>query len=158
VIPYGTTNDPADSNMQPVGWCLDNWTLGADGVLPWQVIGNANSWKQGDATCLFYPGDPVGSKSPVPSIRLKAYLRGQQDVEYLVLLAKHEHQSQRQLGQRVREFLKLSAKRKGTGFTADEDAGVMEFANFKPQDAWRLRERVGAVLSAGSRVGAGDHG
>ena len=149
VIPYGTTNDPADSNMQPVGWCLDSWTLEGDGVLPWQVIGSPESWKHGEATCLFYPGDLVGSKEPIPSIRLKAYLRGEQDVEYLVLLAKHEHQSQRQLGQRVRNLLNLSARHKATGFTADEDAGVIEFANFKPQDAWRLRERIAAVLSAG---------
>ena len=147
VIPYGTTNDPADSNMQPVGWCLDSWTLQGDGVLPWQVIGSDDSWKHGEDTCLFYPGDSVGSKEPLPSIRLKAYLRGEQDVEYLVLLAKLEHQSQRQLGQRVRNLLNLTAQRKGTAFTAGEDAGVIEFAHFKPQDAWRLRERIAAVLS-----------
>lgn len=155
VIPYGTTNDPADSNMQPVGWSLDNWTLGADGVLPWQVIGNNDSWKHGEATCLFYPGGPVGSKQPIPSIRLKAYLRGEQDVDYLVLLARLEHQSQRQIGQRVRDLMKFDARRKGTG-AAGEDAGVIEFANLKPQDAWRLRERVGAVLSAASMT-RGDH-
>ena len=148
VVPYGTTNDPADSNTQPVGWCLDSWTLEGDGVLPWQVIGSNDSWKHGEDTCLFYPGDPVGSKSPIPSIRLKAYLRGEQDVEYLALLAKHERQSQRQLGRRVRDLLNLNAQRKGTGFTAGEDAGVIQFADLKPQDAWRIRERVGAVISA----------
>lgn len=147
VIPYGTTNDPADSNMQPVGWCLDSWTLQGDGVLPWQVIGSEQSWKHGEDTCLFYPGRPVGSKQPIPSIRLKAYLRGEQDVEYLVLLARHEHQSQRQLGQRVRTLLKFSARQKGTQFTGDEDAGVTEVEDLKPQDAWKLRQRVGAVLS-----------
>ena len=43
------------SNLQPVGWCLDAWTLGADGVLPWQTVGTPNSWQQADELALFYP-------------------------------------------------------------------------------------------------------
>ena len=101
VIPYGTTNDPAESNVQAAAWCVDSWTLGGDGVLPWQTIGNANSWKRADATCLFYPGGPAGQKQPIPSIRLKAYLRGEQDVEYLVLLSQLEKQSQEIFGLRA---------------------------------------------------------
>ncbi len=38
---------------------------------------------------LFYPPRP-GDKGPVPSVRLKAFRRGQQDVEYLTLYA-HRH-------------------------------------------------------------------
>ena len=75
-----------EANMQPVGWCLDAWTLGSDGVLPWQTVGSADSWKRADPLALFYPGRDPGA-APVPSLRLKAFLRGQQDVEYLTLLA-----------------------------------------------------------------------
>ena len=147
VIPYGSTNDPADSNMQPVGWCWDSWTLGADGVLPWQVIGSDESWKRAEDTCLFYPGDAVGQKHPIPSIRLKAYLRGQQDAEYLTLLARAGHQPRTLVGEQIRRMLKLDGVRKGTGFTGGEDAGVIDFGSLKPQDVWRLRERIGAALS-----------
>lgn len=148
VIPYGSTNDPSTSNVQPVGWCWDSWTLGGDGVLPWQVIGNADSWKHGEDTCLFYPGESAGLKGPVPSIRLKAYLRGQQDAEYLTLLAHLEKESQLQLGRSIREALNLNATRKATGFTGGEDAGVIDFDALRPQDVWKLRVRIGEILSA----------
>ena len=41
VLEYGSTNPIEGSNLQPVAWCLDAWSLGADGVLPWQTVGNA---------------------------------------------------------------------------------------------------------------------
>ena len=44
------------SNVQPAAWSLDAWSLGADGVLPWQTIGTADSWKKADELSLFYPG------------------------------------------------------------------------------------------------------
>ncbi len=147
VIPYGGTNNLQQSNMQPVGWCLDSWTLGGDGVLPWQTIGNGDSWKKADELSLFYPGEPAGQKEPIPSIRLKAYLRGEQDVEYLALLADVQKQSQLQMGRRVRQAISLTAVRKGTGF-AGEDAGVIDFDSLKPQEVWALRVRVGELLSA----------
>ena len=147
VIPYGSSNDPAASNMQPVGWCWDNWTLGADGVLPWQVIGDAGSWKHAEDTCLFYPGEPAGQKGPVPSIRLKAYLRGEQDAEYLALLAKLERRSQLEVGEQVRRVLALRAQKKSTGFTGGEDAGVTVFSDLRPQDVWRIRQRIGRFIS-----------
>ncbi len=147
VIPYGGTNDLHQSNMQPVGWCLDAWTLGGDGVLPWQTIGNDDSWRKADALSLFYPGKPAGQEDPVPSVRLKAYLRGEQDVEYLVMLAQVERHSQIQLGRQVRQAISLQGVKKGTGF-AGEDAGVIDFDALRPQDAWRLRVRIGELLSA----------
>ncbi|MDB5299821.1 MAG: hypothetical protein JWO87_1484 [Phycisphaerales bacterium] len=147
VIPYGGSNDPADSNVQPAAWCLDSWTLGGDGVLPWQTIGENDSWKKADALSLFYPGGPAGLPGPVPSIRLKSYLRGQQDVEYLTLLAIVEKQSRYLLGQRVRAVLPLAGEKHGTGF-AGEDAGVIDFGRLRPQELWALRMRVGEALSA----------
>ncbi|HEX2971504.1 MAG TPA: hypothetical protein VHP11_04190, partial [Tepidisphaeraceae bacterium] len=78
-INYGSSNDIEDSNIQPVAWCVETWCLGGDGVLPWQTVGNDQSWKDADPLSLFYPGKAHGE--PFPSIRLKAYRRGQQDVE-----------------------------------------------------------------------------
>jgi hypothetical protein len=83
----------------------------------------------------------------VPSVRLKSYLRGQQDVEYLVLLSRLRGQSQLELGGRVRDMLKLRGEHKGTGFVGGEDAGVITFDELRPQDLWALRVRVGEVLS-----------
>ncbi|HVW00299.1 MAG TPA: hypothetical protein VHB77_08165, partial [Planctomycetaceae bacterium] len=56
VVSYGGSNDLPQSNVQPAAWCVDAWLNGADGVLPWQTVGNEASWKQGDPLALFYPG------------------------------------------------------------------------------------------------------
>jgi Domain of unknown function (DUF4091) len=146
VIEYGSANAVEESNVQPLAWSLDAWTLGVDGVLPWQTIGRAESWQTADTLALFYPGRH--GKEPVPSIRLKAFRRGQQDVEYLTLLARSTHEPRWAVAQRVREQLKLSGARGSSGLAAVEDAGTIRYGNLRPQDIWTLRVRVGEVLSA----------
>jgi hypothetical protein len=68
-------------------------------------------------------------------------------VEYLTLLAQTLKEPRWAVGQRVREALKLSGKRQGTGLVGGEDAGVIEFGKLLPQDVWALRARVGQALS-----------
>lgn len=145
LMEYGGSNPIEDANVQPAGWCVDAWAIGADGVLPWQTVGNANSWNKADPLSLFYPARAGGGVTP--SIRLKAYRRGQQDVEYLTLLALTTKEPRWAVGQQVREALKLSAERKGTGYGA-EDAGMLTYRQLLPQDLWALRVRVGEALSA----------
>ena len=127
VVEYGSTATPSTaSNVQPAGWCLDSWSLGADGVLPWQTVGNADSWKKADELSLFYPG-------PIPSIRLKAYRRGQQDVEYLTLLSQVLKEPRWAVGQKVRETLHL-----GEGGHAVSTS----FGHLLPQEVWKLRFQI----------------
>lgn len=147
VVDYGSANAIEESNVQPVGWCLDSWTLSSDGVVPWQTIGTEQSWRRADRLSLFYPGQVVGRDEPVPSIRLKAFRRGQQDAEYLTLLARASGEPRWSLGRAVRQELGLAAEHRGTGSGAEEDAGVVHFADLLPQDAWALRIRVGRALS-----------
>jgi hypothetical protein len=147
VLEYGSTNAVEDSNIQPVGWCLDSWSLGSDGVIPWQTIGTAGSWTKADEQALFYPPRDGKDGPPIPSIRLKAYRRGQQDVEYMTLLGQVEGEPRWAIGRRVREALRLTGERKGSGFAGGEDAGVIQFARLKPQDVWALRVRIGQALS-----------
>jgi hypothetical protein len=146
VIEYGTTNAVEASNMQPVGWSLDAWSLGADGVLPWQTIGRERSWTQADSLSLFYPGR-ARVDDPVPSIRLKSYRRGQQDVEYLTLWRLLQKEPRWAVGQRVRDALGLAGERTGSDVGGDEDPGRFEYRRLRPQDAWALRTRVGQALS-----------
>jgi hypothetical protein len=110
------------------------------------TVGNGNSCRRADPLSLFYPGRGDQEREPIPSIRLKAYRRGQQDVEYLTLLGLVTKQPRWAIGRRVREALHLVGERKGTGFPG-EDAGVIYFAQLKPQDVWALRVRLGEVLS-----------
>jgi hypothetical protein len=164
VVEYGGTNPVQDSNLQPVGWCLDAWSRGADGVLPWQTIGNAESWRRADELALFYPlpggdfggqrrsgvreGMPGAEPGVVPSIRLKAYRRGQQDIEYLQLWARVRGLPRWALGEQVRETLQLSGSRQATESSpAAEDAGRIDYSRLRPQDLWALRIRIGHALS-----------
>ena len=55
VLEYGSTNPVESSNVQPAGWCVDAWSLGTDGIIPWQTVGTADSWKRADELALFYP-------------------------------------------------------------------------------------------------------
>jgi hypothetical protein len=141
VIEYGSTNLVDGSNLQPVGWSLEAWSLGADGVLPWRTIGNSSSWEQADELSLSYPrlGRGRGSSNrssvePIPSIRLKTYRRGQQDVEYLTLWSRVSNQPRWAAGRLVGAALKLAGIRKGTGFAGAEDAGRIDYNQIRPQD------------------------
>ncbi len=60
---YGTANAVDQANVQPAAWCVDAWTLGMDGVIPWQTIGRAESWTKGDELALLYPPNPAGCGS-----------------------------------------------------------------------------------------------
>ncbi|HET6882946.1 MAG TPA: GDSL-type esterase/lipase family protein [Pirellulales bacterium] len=148
VIEYGSANAIDQSNVQPAAWCLDAWSLGADGVLPWQTIGNDESWTKADTLALFYPGKPAGYEQPIPSLRLKAFCRGQQDVEYLTLFSQLKQAPRWQIGRELRQWLKLAGERRASGVPAAEDAGVIHYQDLKPVDLWALRVALGEAISA----------
>ncbi|MFM8580663.1 MAG: hypothetical protein ACKOFW_04060, partial [Planctomycetaceae bacterium] len=85
LVDYGTSNPITGSNVQPAAWCVESWARGADGILPWNTLGRPESWRKADQLAIFYPPAEGFSATVAPSLRLKAYLRGQQDVEYLAL-------------------------------------------------------------------------
>ncbi|MFP4306646.1 MAG: hypothetical protein ACLFQQ_05460, partial [Desulfococcaceae bacterium] len=140
---YGTTNPIPAANTQPAVWCLSAWAAGADGVLPWQTIGREKSWRIADQTALFYPA-PDG---PHPSVRLKAFRRGQQDVEYLAALTAALGKDRTQMADWLRRNLNLEGR---VEKTHEADAGTATFDGIRPVDLWRLRGRIGAYLSAHS--------
>ena len=138
---YGTANRVDQPNTQPALWCLAAWAKGATGVLPWQTIGSKDAWKKAEQTALFYP-HPEG---PVPSVRLKAFSRGQQDVEYLQLLS----DSVKAPRHAVAGWLKTHLALGENYYKLDpEDAGTAEYKGVSAPDLWKLRQRVGAFLSA----------
>ncbi len=138
---YGSANNPKDPNLQPVVWCLLAWSRGAIGVLPWQTIGGQGNWSNGEATSVFYPAQG----GPVASVRLKAFCRGQQDVEYLTMLADAYGQPRYAVQNGLRQTIDLSGRVRKT---SEEDAGTLEFDKANPTSLWQLRYRVGKMLDA----------
>jgi hypothetical protein len=147
VLDYGSANAIEESNMQAVGWCLDSWTLGSDGVVPWQTIGKEASWQQADPLSLFYPGSAIGQREPAPSIRLKAFRRGQQDAEYLTLFAQATGQPRWAVGETVRQALGLKTVGESRP-AAEADAATVQKISPLPQDVWAVRTQIGRALSA----------
>jgi hypothetical protein len=133
---YATANAVEASNVMPVAWCIDAWLKGADGVIPWQTIGRAASWKNGDAQALLYPPRDGGAGAPIASLRLKAFRRGQQDVDLLEALRRKHQVSRRELERRVRAFVDLRSSWSGRDA---EDAGALAYPHVTPRDLLALR-------------------
>ena len=78
---YGEAPPPSADLDRCRRWVREAWLAGADGLVPWQSVGTAESWTRADPTALLYPGIPGLPPGPYPSIRLKALRRGALDVE-----------------------------------------------------------------------------
>jgi len=83
------------------------WLYGhtVDGFVPWLTLGGVKAWTEPTETIAFYPGTPVGVQGSVPSLRLKACRRGEQDIEYAWLLAQKQGLDRRQVGALVLDTL-----------------------------------------------------
>jgi hypothetical protein len=141
VAMYGSANRIGTSNHMPVAWCLEAWTLGADGVVPWQTIGKAAAWKTADHLSLFYPS----ASGPVPSLRLKAFRAGQQLVEYLTMFTVLSGQSRSAVGAGVlfETHLRSSFEKLN-----ESDAGTLQYEPGTARALEDLRLRLGAWLDA----------
>ncbi|HOW71098.1 MAG TPA: DUF4091 domain-containing protein [Phycisphaerae bacterium] len=138
---YGGANDPGTSNIAPVTWCILAWSRGAIGVLPWDTMGKQDSWSRGEPTCLFYPAQG----GPVASIRLKAFCRGQEDVEYLTLLGSVYNAPPYAVAAGLEQTIGLSGR---VIKRSEEDAGIIRFDKVNPTSLWQMRYRVGKMVSA----------
>ena len=138
---YGSTCAPEEGAIQPVAWCWDAWTQGVDGIVPWLTVGTRESWKTSDPLSLFYPKQTEDG-SVIASHRLKAYRRGQQDVEYMILLMKTTHRPRWDVSQAVRAELNLASEHI---VSYSEDAGTRQFTHCLPSDFQKLRLRIAAL-------------
>lgn len=148
-VQYGSANDPATANLQPALWCLKAFSDGSVGVLPWQTIGSAEKLSKGAPTGLLIAAPPSGAPRAgggvVPSVRVKAFRRGQQDVEYLTMLGDVTGKPLFAVAGMLKKRINLSgAVRK----TSEADAGTVNFDKAGAAALWRLRIAAGAAISA----------
>jgi hypothetical protein len=140
LVIYGSNNPVGTNNAMAVAWSWDAWCLGTDGVLPWQTIGHKDSWNKADELALFYPHPTDDSQPPAPSIRLKAYCYGQQDVEILAILAKQFQSDRYAFGEQLQKALQFKAKGKTEGGYV-EPAAWNDYGNLTPEmlHHWRVQ-------------------
>jgi hypothetical protein len=140
---YASTNHPRDTNVMLRAWAWRVWLNGGDGLLPWLATRTQGAWEKAQPLTVFYSGDKFGQIEPFASLRLKAYRRGQQDMEYLNLLAASRGWSREILNRAVRDALDLSAD---VEERYEEDAGTMRFQKVRNAGLETLRRRVAAAL------------
>jgi hypothetical protein len=153
---YGSANPDNESNMRTVVWELDAWTNGANGVLPWQTLGedqalDANDAGSGGGNALLVPGKRFGM-DVVGDMRLKALRDGQQLVEYLAVLAERRHLEREQVRALVHAAVEFEAgTRAGAGA---DNAEALQFSTLQAWQLSELRRRV-AELIVQTPAGAG---
>lgn len=133
---YGTANPVRESNLSAISWALRAYCAGADGILPWNVIGGEDALAQPIDTALLIPGRRFGIDGPLVSLRVKAFRRAQQDVELLTAVARKRGWSRLQAAEALRAFVRLAGQ---TVATNAEDAGRIAWERVRPDDFQRLR-------------------
>ena len=145
---YGTSSKPEESSRVIQAWVLEAYCGGARGLVPWQTIDKGGSaLTKGDTLGLFI-FDRAASKPGRPvihhSMRLKAYRRAQQDVEYLMLLQKKLGLSRRELAAFVDHYVNVDG---ATVKSSEADAGSAQYSELAPEGFRALREAVATMLS-----------
>lgn len=141
---YGTGNDIRHSNLTGEAWGVKVYLAGGDGFLPWNSLGTDSAFDRPTPTAILYPGGRFGLDTPLASLRLKAFRRSQQDVEYLALLAKKMGWDREQAAAALAPLLHLEAR---TRQLSEDDAGRTEFDGLNSELFARLRASVAAMLS-----------
>jgi hypothetical protein len=98
---------------------------GANGWAVRDVVGRTDSLSRAQPSSVFYAGTPLGMSRPLPSLRLKALRRAEQDIEYLLLLQDRMGWTRQQLRDFVHQRIPSLAE---TGAFSAQDAYQLRFA------------------------------
>lgn len=141
---YGSCNDVKESNIAEEVWAVRAWLAGADGIVPWQTVGDDAAFDKPEATAILLPGRRFGIEGPIASERLKALRRGEQDVEYLRLLQRAKGWTREQVAAAIAPILHIDAAFvPGSG----EDAGTLLVKRASAEDFANMRSAIAAALA-----------
>jgi hypothetical protein len=146
---YGGAPTSTQSALGIVAQALDLYGRGVDGFVPWLTLGNEGNWTNFEDTCVYYQGKPQGIAGPCASLRLKAYRRGEQDVEYIWLLAEKRGLLKDDPSRlRVGEMVKSAIRAKRELGKLDAQGAVTEsLKGLRPSDFEALRRAVAKELT-----------
>ena len=115
---------------------LKNWTMGCEGGLAYWTSFKGGSWDKPERFALIL-GRSHGYSSPaVPTDRIAAQRRAQQDIELLNLLARKKGWSRRRAARAVAAAVNLRSRTDARGA---DDPGRTSFAGIRAADLARIR-------------------
>jgi hypothetical protein len=79
---YGSCNPVERNSLESAAWCLKAFSVGADGVLPWQSVGRDAAFERPDPNGLLVAGNRF-AVTAVASMRVMALRHGAQQCELL---------------------------------------------------------------------------
>jgi hypothetical protein len=142
---YASSNHPRESNVVLRAWCWRAWTAGADGIVPWNTVAGPQAWERAEPLTVFYTGSKFGRMEPFASLRLKAYRRGQQDIEYLIMLSQKPGWDREAVSRAVLEATALAGEQRSEDELA---AGFLVFDRLNNETFENVRLRVAQALMA----------
>ncbi|MCD6365470.1 MAG: right-handed parallel beta-helix repeat-containing protein, partial [Planctomycetes bacterium] len=165
---YGSLNPVAVTNLNAEAWPVNTYLLNGDGLLPWNTIGKVANYRAASTTAILLPPSHGARKGQwVCSARLKALRRGQQDVEYMALLAREKGYDREQIAALLKGLIDLKGK---TYERFLDEAGETVFKNLSSERFAQMRAAIAAALGstwkdkggrpaigAGGRIGCGEN-
>jgi hypothetical protein len=141
---YGGTNRVDASDRDTWGWVIEAFRDGATGVVPWQTIVTGDAaLKTGDELALFLIHDQDGKTVVDRSRRLDAYLRAEEDIEYLMMVREKWHFDDHEMAEFIDHYVDLSHTHQQAN---EADAGRSAYPKLTPEACWNLRRAATELL------------
>ncbi|KKL19909.1 hypothetical protein LCGC14_2460750, partial [marine sediment metagenome] len=115
---------------------IKNWTMGCEGGLAYWTSFHGNQWDKADRLALVLSAKHGYKDRAVPTDRLVAQRRAQQDIELLNLLAKRKGWSFRRAARAVAAAVNLKSSTVSRGA---DDPGKTNFASIRATDLAKIR-------------------
>nr|MBA3709350.1 hypothetical protein [Planctomycetota bacterium] len=142
---YGSNNAVEHSNRETQAWVLAAFRDGATGVVPWQTIVGDAALTNADELGIFILQKHGEDTLVHHTLRLDAYCRAEQDVEYLCLLRDRLGLTPGQLARFIDHYLDLEVTHQKK---SADDAGTERFSNASPESFRRLRAAAAQLIEA----------
>lgn len=140
---YGSTVTPGAPTDVNRAFTVKTYLKGADGVLPWQTVGQSSSWDKVEKSDLsvFYPAfKKWGYNGCYGSLRLKSFRDGQQDAEYLNMLSIASGGTRKEVEKALTPYISFESVVKKMN---ELDAGSVSFSNADAEKLETMRRVLG---------------
>lgn len=89
---YGQAPHPASPPWECIGWLMEAYDHGCQGLVPWQCVGTPENWIEPSPLALILPPREGFSDAPAPTLRLKALRQGLEDLRILASMSSRERE------------------------------------------------------------------